>query len=49
MVEKLNEKKKLQCIFNAIKSSSNLGKQQVVNGERERDGKEKKNTIQSKN
>ena len=40
----------LQCIFNAIKSSSNFGKQQATNGERERErerereiyGKEKK-------
>ena len=29
------KKKKLQYIFNAIKSSSNFGKQQVANGERE--------------
>ena len=39
-VAKLNgkkKKKKLQCIFNAIKSSSNVGKQQVANGERERE------------
>ena len=36
------KKKKQKCIFNAIKSSSNFGKQQVAYGERERDGEEKK-------
>ena len=36
-VAKLNGKKRVQCIFNAIKSSSNLGKKQVANGERERE------------
>ena len=37
----MEKKKKLQYIFNAIKSSSNFGKQQVANwgggGERERE------------
>ena len=31
------KKKKLQCIFNAIKKSSNFVKQQVAYGERERE------------
>ena len=47
-VAKLNGKKRVQCIFNAIKSSSNLGKKQVANGERERTIQSNKEQLKKK-